>query len=70
VRERVLSVLAQASLVKRGSLHCSFCGRDHTQVERLVAGGSAHICDGCIAECVAVLDKHGGFDRPGPTQTH
>jgi ATP-dependent Clp protease ATP-binding subunit ClpX len=55
-------------------LTCSFCGRDETKVSRLVAGGSAHICDSCIAQCVAVLERQNnlqnnpGFDRPAPTQ--
>lgn len=42
-------------------LCCSFCGRDATEVDRLVAGASAHICDACIAQCVAVLEDHGGM---------
>jgi ATP-dependent Clp protease ATP-binding subunit ClpX len=48
-------------------LRCSFCGRSADEVNRLVSGGSAYICDACIAECVAVLDKHGGFasNKPG-----
>jgi hypothetical protein len=50
----------------RPGLHCSFCGRGADQVERLVAGASAHICDACIAACVVVLDHNGGFV---PTQT-
>jgi len=50
-------------------LSCAFCGRNEDRVARLVAGRSAHICDSCIAECVTVLDRHGGFDRPAPTQS-
>jgi len=48
-------------------LRCSFCRRSADQVDRLVSGASAYICDACIAECVAVLDKHGGCGpaRPG-----
>ena len=51
-------------------LRCSFCGRDAHAVERLVAGASAHICDSCISDCVAILQEHGGFtppDRKQPT---
>jgi hypothetical protein len=83
----VRSVLAKArSWVGMPQRYCDFCGRDQTKVTRLVAGASAHICDSCIAECVAVLErrdileqdtlerdsleKDAGFDRPGPTQTH
>jgi hypothetical protein len=44
-------------------LRCSFCRRSADQVDRLVSGASAYICDACIAECAAVLEKRGGF-RP------
>jgi ATP-dependent Clp protease ATP-binding subunit ClpX len=47
---------------------CSFCGRSADQVERLVSGATAYICDACIAECVAVLEKHGGFAGARPRQ--
>jgi len=42
-------------------LRCSFCRRSADEVERLVSGASAYICDACIADCVAVLERHGGF---------
>ena len=42
-------------------LRCSFCRRSAEDVERLVSGTSAYICDTCIAACVAVLERHGGF---------
>jgi ClpX C4-type zinc finger len=42
-------------------LRCSFCRRSADDVERLVSGASAYICDACIAGCVAVLEQHGGF---------
>jgi hypothetical protein len=65
------SVVAKTrSWVGYPKLTCSFCGRDETQAARLVAGSSAHMCGSCIAECVAVLEKHGGFDRPAPTQSN
>ena len=47
-------------------LRCSFCRRSADEVERLVSGASAYICDACIAECVAVLEKHGGFAGSRP----
>jgi hypothetical protein len=49
-------------------LRCSFCRRSADQVERLVSGASAYICDACIGECVAVLEKHGGFAGARPPQ--
>ncbi len=47
-----------------GGLRCGFCRRREDEVERLVAGASAYICDQCIEKCVSVLETHGGFARP------
>ena len=47
-------------------LRCSFCRRSADEVERLVSGARAYICDACIAQCVAVLEKHGGFAGSRP----
>jgi len=47
-------------------LRCSFCRRSAAEVERLVSGASAYICDACIADCVAVLEQHGGFAGTRP----
>ena len=49
-------------------LRCSFCRRSADEVERLVSGAAAYICDACIGDCVAVLEKHGGFAGTRPTQ--
>jgi hypothetical protein len=40
--------------------------RSAEEVERLVSGASAYICDACIADCVAVLEQHGGFAGARP----
>lgn len=48
-------------------LRCSFCGRSAEEVRRLVSGARAYICDACITECLAVLEKHGGLESTGPT---
>lgn len=36
-------------------LACSFCLRPSTEVERLLGGGGAHICDACVGECARIL---------------
>ncbi len=46
-------------------LRCSFCRRTADEVERLVSGARAYICDTCVTECVAVLERHGGFSTAG-----
>ncbi len=47
-------------------LRCSFCRRSADEVGRLVSGASAYICDACIADCVTVLEQHGGFAGARP----
>ena len=41
---------------------CSFCGKQSSDVGRLIAAPSAAICDACIALCQKLLDE----DPPAP----
>ena len=36
---------------------CSFCGKSHSEVKKLVAGPGVFICDICIVLCKNVLDR-------------
>jgi ATP-dependent Clp protease ATP-binding subunit ClpX len=36
---------------------CSFCGKSHSEVRKLVAGPGVYICDNCIILCKNVLDR-------------
>lgn len=36
---------------------CSFCGKSHSEVRKLIAGPGVYICDGCINICKGILDK-------------
>src|SRR5579863_8371899 len=36
---------------------CSFCGKSHAEVKKLIAGPGVFICDNCIVLCKNVLDK-------------
>ena len=36
---------------------CSFCGKSHAEVRKLVAGPGVYICDSCIKVCKGILDK-------------
>src|SRR5437899_3285828 len=36
---------------------CSFCGKSHSEVKKLIAGPGVYICDNCIVLCKSVLDK-------------
>src|SRR5688572_30836280 len=36
---------------------CSFCGKSHAEVRKIIAGPGVYICDNCINLCKSVLDK-------------
>ena len=36
---------------------CSFCGKSHAEVKKLIAGPGVYICDGCINVCRGILEK-------------
>jgi ATP-dependent Clp protease ATP-binding subunit ClpX len=36
---------------------CSFCGKSHAEVKKLIQGPGVYICDSCILVCKSVLDK-------------
>ena len=35
----------------------SFCGKNHAEVKKLIAGPGVYICDSCINVCKGILDK-------------
>ena len=54
---------------RRRHTRCSFCGKDQSQVRKLVAGPGVYICDQCIDLCTEILqaDATGG-PPPAPSQ--
>ncbi|MBK9140740.1 MAG: ATP-dependent Clp protease ATP-binding subunit ClpX [Verrucomicrobia bacterium] len=36
---------------------CSFCGKSHAEVRKLIQGPGVYICDSCVAVCKSVLDR-------------
>ena len=36
---------------------CSFCGKTHAEVRKLIAGPGVYICDNCVILCKNVLDR-------------
>ncbi len=52
-------------------LRCSFCGKTQSQVQRLIAGNDAYICDECVRLCLSILgdefeDDYPEFTRDDP----
>jgi ATP-dependent Clp protease ATP-binding subunit ClpX len=42
---------------------CSFCGKTHGEVRKLIAGPGVYICDNCISVCKSILDKELGHAK-------
>ena len=36
-------------------LHCSFCGKNQNEVNKLIAGPSVFICDECVDLCNEII---------------
>ncbi len=36
---------------------CSFCGKSHSEVRKLIAGPGVYICNECISVCSSIIDK-------------
>ena len=49
---------------KSSEMRCSFCGKPHTDVAKLVAGPGVYICDNCVDLCVGVLEEATHADPP------
>jgi ClpX C4-type zinc finger len=43
-----------------GEDHCSFCGKRPDQVDQMIAGGNARICDRCIGELHKMMKEGAG----------
>ena len=49
---------------------CSFCGKDSSQVDRIIAGADAYICNECVDLCSEIINaevkhKNDYFDEDG-----
>ena len=46
--------------------HCAFCGKDKSEVNKLIASDSSSICDECVKKCELILEdntKQKNFDQ-------
>ena len=46
---------------------CSFCGKSHSEVRKLIAGVGVFICDECVLVCKRMIDKELGPQSPSPS---
>jgi ATP-dependent Clp protease ATP-binding subunit ClpX len=45
---------------------CSFCGKSHAEVKKLIQGPGVYICDSCVLLCKSVLEKELAPDNKRP----
>lgn len=50
--------------VKESEWRCSFCGKLHTEVGKLVAGPGVYICNECVDLCVSVIAEATTAETP------
>ncbi len=49
---------------------CSFCGKSHSEVKKLIAGPGVYICNECIEVCSTILEKElAEEEQSGPDPT-
>jgi len=53
---------------RRHPSSCSFCGKPHNTVRRLIAGPDVCICNECITLCNEIIATYEHLPPPGPTQ--
>jgi ATP-dependent Clp protease ATP-binding subunit ClpX len=41
----------------KNTLHCSFCGKSHHEVRKLIAGPTVYVCDECIELCKDIIHE-------------
>jgi ATP-dependent Clp protease ATP-binding subunit ClpX len=49
---------------------CSFCGKSHAEVKKLIQGPGVFICDNCVLLCKSVLDKELGTEPRKAAPSH
>src|SRR6202162_2957030 len=57
-RNRSCSSFKASNMARASNLTmCSFCGKSHAEVRKLIAGPGVYICDNCINVCKGLLHK-------------
>jgi ATP-dependent Clp protease ATP-binding subunit ClpX len=46
------------------NLFCSFCGKNQSEVRKLIAGPAVYICDECIQLCSEIIEEESEKDTP------
>ncbi len=52
------------------NLFCSFCGKNQSEVRKLIAGPAVYICDECIQLCSEIIEEESEKDTKDSEQRH
>ena len=47
---------------EKSTVRCSFCGKDASQVKRIIAGADGYICNECVELCSDIIKEEKGGD--------
>ena len=47
---------------------CSFCGKPQQEVEKIIAGLNAYICNDCVKLCSSVIEEEKNFSKTEPEE--
>ncbi len=50
------------------NLFCSFCGKNQSEVRKLIAGPAVYICDECIQLCSEIIEEESEKDTKDSEQ--
>src|SRR5699024_3623414 len=46
---------------EKSTVRCSFCGKDSSQVKRIIAGAEGYICNECVELCSEIIKEDKGL---------
>ena len=52
------------------NLFCSFCGKNQSEVRKLIAGPAVYICDECIQLCSEIIEEESEKDSKDSASTN
>jgi ClpX C4-type zinc finger len=62
---QAMKFLKLIGITPKRRLRCSFCGKRHSEVSKLIAGPTVFICDACVDICNAILEASQNLSGAG-----
>src|SRR5437867_7705461 len=52
----------------KAEVSCSFCGKSHVEVRKLIQGPDVYICDECVTTCADIMHRELGPKQSRPIE--